>query len=97
MSPVARIVAVLLLAAVLAPAGAQAAGGDPLAKGRHEMTLASQGVSDALKAFKAGDRDVKYRRYVRHSRSQSRRLAQLYTPSQSISQIRQRLPPSSSG
>ena len=61
MSRIARIVAALLLAAaLLAPAGAQAAGGDELAKGRHEMTLASQGVSDALAAFKAGDRDRAY-------------------------------------
>jgi high-affinity iron transporter len=55
-----RIVAVLLLAAVLAPAAAQASGDDELAKGRHQMTLASQGVSDALEAFKAGDRDRAY-------------------------------------
>ena len=60
MSRVARIVAVLALAAVLVPAGAQASGGDELAKGRHEMTLASQGVSDALTAFKAGDRARAY-------------------------------------
>jgi high-affinity iron transporter len=59
-SRVARIVAVLALAAVLVPAGAQASGGDELAKGRHEMTLASQGVSDALTAFKAGDRARAY-------------------------------------
>jgi len=56
----ARIVVVLLAAvALLAPAAAQAKG-DDLAKGRHEMTLASQGVSDALAAFKAGDRDHAY-------------------------------------
>jgi high-affinity iron transporter len=60
-SRIARTVAALLLAAaVLAPAGAQASGGDELAKGRHEMTLASQGVTDALAAFKAGDRDRAY-------------------------------------
>ena len=53
----ARIVAVLL-AAVLAPAGAQAS--DQIAQGRHQMTLASQGVSDALSAFKAGDRSRAY-------------------------------------
>ena len=61
MSRIARIVAALLLAAaVLAPAGAQASGGDELAKGRHQMTLASQGDSDALTAFKAGDRARAY-------------------------------------
>jgi high-affinity iron transporter len=60
-SRVARIVAALLLAAaVLAPAGAQAAGGDQLEQGRHQMTLATQGVSDALAAFKEGDRDRAY-------------------------------------
>jgi high-affinity iron transporter len=57
-SRVARLVAVLLLAAVLAPAGAHAS--DQLEKGRHQMTLASQGVSDALAAFKDGDRDRAY-------------------------------------
>jgi high-affinity iron transporter len=60
-SRVARIVAALLLAAaVLAPAGAQASGGDQLEQSRHQMTLATQGVSDALAAFKDGDRDRAY-------------------------------------
>jgi high-affinity iron transporter len=60
-SRVARIAALLLVAAaLLAPAGAQASGGDELAKGRHEMTLATQGVTNALEAFKAGDRDRAY-------------------------------------
>jgi high-affinity iron transporter len=59
-SRLVRIVVVVLAAvALLAPAAAQAEG-DDLAKGRHEMTLASQGVSDALAAFKAGDRDKAY-------------------------------------
>jgi high-affinity iron transporter len=59
-SRIARIVAVLLVAAaVLAPA-AQASGGDQLAKGRHEITLASQGVSDAFATYKAGDRARAY-------------------------------------
>ena len=61
MSRIARIVAVLLVAAaVLAPAAAQASGGDQLAKGRHEITLASQGVSDAFATYKAGDRARAY-------------------------------------
>jgi high-affinity iron transporter len=60
-SRVARIAALLLVAAaLLAPAGAQASGGDELARGRHEMTLATQGVTNALEAFKAGDRDRAY-------------------------------------
>jgi high-affinity iron transporter len=60
-SRVARIAALLLVAAaLLAPAGAQASGGDELARGRHEMTLATQGVTNALQAFKAGDRDRAY-------------------------------------
>jgi high-affinity iron transporter len=59
-SRAARIVITLLAAAALvAPAGAQAKG-DELAKGRHQMTLATQGVTDALEAFKAGDRDRAY-------------------------------------
>jgi high-affinity iron transporter len=58
-SAVARIVAALLLAAVLLPAGAQAAG-DQIERGRHEMTLASAGVTEALDAVKAGDRKRAY-------------------------------------
>jgi high-affinity iron transporter len=42
-----------------APAGAHAS--DQLAQGRHQMTLASQGVSDALTAYKAGDKDRAYK------------------------------------
>jgi high-affinity iron transporter len=57
-SRLGRIVVALLLAAALAPAGAHAS--DQLAKGRHQMTLAAQGVSDALTAFKAGDRARAY-------------------------------------
>ena len=58
MNRVARIVVALLIASVLVPAGAQAS--DQIAQGRHQMTLASQGVSDALSAFKAGDRSRAY-------------------------------------
>jgi high-affinity iron transporter len=50
------ILALLALTAVLAPAGAQAASAsDQLAQGRHQMTLASQGVTDAFNAYKSGD------------------------------------------
>jgi high-affinity iron transporter len=59
-SAIARILAVLALAAALAPAGAQAAG-DQLERGRHEMTLARADVSAALEAVKAGDRDRAYK------------------------------------
>ena len=56
-----RALALLIaLGALLAPAAAQAKG-DDLARGRHEMTLATQGVTDALDAFKAGDRDRAYK------------------------------------
>jgi high-affinity iron transporter len=60
-SRVGRIVVALALAAALVPAAAQAAGNDELAQGRHQMTLATQGVTDALSAFKAGDRDRAYK------------------------------------
>jgi high-affinity iron transporter len=56
MKRLAILVFVLLLAA---PAGAHAA--DQLAQGRHQMTLASQGVSDALTAYKAGDKAKAYK------------------------------------
>jgi high-affinity iron transporter len=55
-----RRLAILVFVLVLAaPAGAQAA--DQLAQGRHQMTLASQGVSDALTAYKAGDKANAYK------------------------------------
>jgi high-affinity iron transporter len=57
-SRVARIVTVLLLAGALAPAGANAS--SQIEQGRHQVTLASQGVTDALAAFKAGDRARAY-------------------------------------
>jgi high-affinity iron transporter len=56
MKRLAILVFVLLLAA---PPGAHAA--DQLAQGRHHMTLASQGVSDALTAYKAGDKAKAYK------------------------------------
>jgi high-affinity iron transporter len=55
------MLAALVVVAVLAPAAAQAAGGDPLARGRHEMTLAADGVSAALTKVKAGDRAGAYK------------------------------------
>jgi high-affinity iron transporter len=55
-----RRLAILVFVLVLAaPAVAQAA--DQLAQGRHQMTLASQGVSDALTAYKAGDKAKAYK------------------------------------
>jgi high-affinity iron transporter len=56
MRRLALVIGVLLLAA---PAGAHAS--DQLAQGRHQMTLASRGVSDALTAYKAGDKDKAYK------------------------------------
>ena len=54
-----RRLAVLVFVLVLAaPAAAHAA--DQLAQGRHQMTLATQGVSDALTAYKAGDKAKAY-------------------------------------
>ena len=53
-----RVALIVALVALLAPTAAHAS--DELAKGRHEMTLARQGVTDALAAFKAGDRDRAY-------------------------------------
>jgi high-affinity iron transporter len=57
-----RTFAVALLLAVVAPSAAAAAdgGGDQLERGRHEMTLARAGVSEALAAYKAGDREKAY-------------------------------------
>jgi high-affinity iron transporter len=61
-SRVARIVALALVAAaMLAPAAAHADSGNDLQRARHEMTLASQGVTDALNAYKAGDKDRAYK------------------------------------
>ena len=54
-----RLVLLVLLLALAAPAAAHAS--DQLAQGRHQMTLASQGVSDALDAYKAGDKDKAYK------------------------------------
>jgi high-affinity iron transporter len=57
-----RRLAVLVLAiALAAPAAAYASNDDQLAQGRHQMTLATQGVTDALNAYKAGDRDRAYK------------------------------------
>jgi high-affinity iron transporter len=54
-----RRLAILVFVLVLAaPAAAHAS--DQLAQGRHQMTLASQGVSDALSAYKAGDKAKAY-------------------------------------
>jgi high-affinity iron transporter len=54
-----RRLAILLFVLVLAaPAAANAS--DQLAQGRHQMTLASQGVSNALSAYKAGDKAKAY-------------------------------------
>lgn len=63
MRAVLRALAVAVLVAAVAPAVASAAGGsarDQLERGRHEMTLARAGVSDALEAYKSGDRDKAY-------------------------------------
>jgi high-affinity iron transporter len=63
MSALLRALAVALLVAVAAPAAASAAGahgGDQLARGRHEMTLARAKVADALTAYKAGDHRQAY-------------------------------------
>jgi high-affinity iron transporter len=54
-----RLVLVICVLLLAAPAGAHAS--DQLAQGRHQMTLASQGVSDALTAYKAGDKDKAYK------------------------------------
>jgi high-affinity iron transporter len=54
-----RVVLVICVLLLAAPAGAHAS--DQLAQGRHQMTLASQGVSDALTAYKAGDKDKAYK------------------------------------
>jgi high-affinity iron transporter len=63
MSRLLRALAVVLLVAVAAPAAASAAGtggGDQLARGRQEMTLARAKVADALTAYKAGDHKKAY-------------------------------------
>ena len=54
-----RIVLIVVALALLAPSAAHAS--DELARGRHEMTLATQGVTDALSAYKAGDRARAYK------------------------------------
>jgi high-affinity iron transporter len=54
-----RLALLVLVLALAAPAAAHAS--DQLAQGRHQMTLASQGVSDALAAYKAGDKDKAYK------------------------------------
>ena len=54
-----RLVLLVLVLALAAPAAAHAS--DQLAQGRHQMTLASQGVSDALDAYKAGDKNKAYK------------------------------------
>jgi high-affinity iron transporter len=54
-----RLALVICLLLLAAPAGAHAS--DQLAQGRHQMTLASRGVSDALTAYKAGDKDRAYK------------------------------------
>ena len=57
-----RRLAVLVLAiALAAPAAAHASNDDQLTQGRHQMTLATQGVTDALNAYKAGDKDRAYK------------------------------------
>jgi high-affinity iron transporter len=54
-----RLAVIVFVALLAAPAAAHAS--DQLAQGRHQMTLASQGVTDALDAYKAGDRDRAYK------------------------------------
>ena len=56
-----RLALGLLVLALAAPAAAHAANDDQLAQGRHQMTLATQGVTDALNAYKAGDKDRAYK------------------------------------
>jgi high-affinity iron transporter len=58
---VRRVALIVAAIALLAPAVAQASGTDELARGRHEMTLATQGVTDALNAYKDGDRARAYK------------------------------------
>jgi high-affinity iron transporter len=59
-----RALTVVLLVAAAAPTVASAAGsgdgGDQLARGRHEMTLARTKLSEALTTYKGGDRDKAY-------------------------------------
>jgi high-affinity iron transporter len=56
---VRRLALAVLVLALAAPAAAHAS--DELAQGRHQMTLATQGVTDALNAYKAGDEDRAYK------------------------------------
>jgi high-affinity iron transporter len=58
---VRRLAVVVLVLALAAPAAAHASNDDQLAQGRHQMTLATQGVTDALNAYKAGDKDRAYK------------------------------------
>jgi high-affinity iron transporter len=58
---VRRLTLLVLVLALAAPAVAHASNGDQLAQGRHQMSLATQGVTDALNAYKAGDKDRAYK------------------------------------
>jgi high-affinity iron transporter len=58
---VRRLAVLALVFALAAPAAAHASNDDQLAQGRHQMTLATQGVTDALNAYKAGDKDRAYK------------------------------------
>src|SRR5206468_5517112 len=51
---------IVVALALLVPAAAHASSGNDLEQGRHQMTLATQGVTDALDAYKAGDRARAY-------------------------------------
>ena len=55
-----RLALLVLVLALAVPAVAHASNGDQLAQGRHQMTLATQGVTDALNAYKAGDKARAY-------------------------------------
>jgi high-affinity iron transporter len=54
-----RLAVLVFVLALAVPAAAHAS--DQLAQGRHQVTLASQGVTDALNAYKAGNRDQAYK------------------------------------
>jgi high-affinity iron transporter len=56
-----RLIVASLAAALMAPAAASAKGGDQIERGRHEMVVARERVSQALEAVKAGDRDQAYK------------------------------------
>ncbi|TML07651.1 MAG: iron permease, partial [Actinobacteria bacterium] len=55
-----RVALIVVALALLVPAAAHASSGNDLEQGRHQMTLATQGVTDALDAYKAGDRARAY-------------------------------------